>query len=84
MHTVEEAASTVVRPFQVAAERVASPFRDAYGWAADLTGAKGDAERLRAENQVLRQQVIQNESALRENVQLRGAARLLERAGVPR
>ncbi len=71
MHTVEEAASTVVRPFQVAAERVASPFRDAYGWASDLTGAKGDAERLRAENQVLRQQVIQNESALRENVQLR-------------
>jgi rod shape-determining protein MreC len=71
MHRVEEAASTVMRPFQIAVERVASPFRDAYGWASDLVDAKGDAERLKAENEALRQQVIQNESALRENVQLR-------------
>jgi rod shape-determining protein MreC len=71
VHDVEQAASTVVRPFQVAVERVARPFRDAYGWTSDLFTAKGEAERLRAQNQVLRQQVIQNESALRENVQLR-------------
>jgi rod shape-determining protein MreC len=71
MHSVEEAASTVIRPFQVAAERVASPFRDAYGWTSDLIDAKGEAERLRRENQVLEQQLIQNESALRELVQLR-------------
>jgi rod shape-determining protein MreC len=80
MHSVEEAASTVVRPFQVAAERVASPFRDAYGWTSDLIDAKGEADRLRRENQILSQQVIQNESALRENVQLRA---LLEYARGP-
>lgn len=71
MHSVEQTASAVVRPFQVAVERVARPFRDAYGWASDVMDAKGDAEKLRSENQVLRQQVIQNESALRENVRLR-------------
>ena len=71
MHSVEQTASAVVRPFQVAVERVARPFRDAYGWASDVMDAKGDAEKLRSENQVLRQQVIQNESALQQNVELR-------------
>jgi rod shape-determining protein MreC len=71
LHDAQAAASTALRPFQVAVERVARPFRDAYGWASDLVSAKGDAERLRRENEVLRQQVIQNESALQQNVELR-------------
>ena len=71
LHDAQEAASTALHPFQVAVERVARPFRDAYGWTADLFSARGDAERLRRENQVLSQQVIQAESALQQNVQLR-------------
>ena len=71
LHSAEEAASSALRPLQVAVERVARPFRDAYGWASDVFDAKSDAEELRRENQVLEQQVIQNESALRENVRLR-------------
>ena len=38
----------------VAVERVARPFRDAYGWSADLFYARDEAERLRAENEQLR------------------------------
>jgi rod shape-determining protein MreC len=71
LQSAEEAASTVLRPFQVAVERVARPFRDAYGWTADVFAAKGDADRLRRENQVLKQQVVQSESALRDVVRLR-------------
>ena len=52
------------------AERVAQPFRDAYGWADSLLTARSDAEALRAENEELRQRAIQNEFALQENVDL--------------
>ena len=51
-------------------ERVARPFRDAYGWATSLFDARSENERLRAENEQLQQQVIQNESALQRNVVL--------------
>jgi rod shape-determining protein MreC len=71
LHDAQGAASTALRPFQVAIERVARPFRDAYGWTSDLFAAKGDAKKLARENQMLRQQVVQNESALQQNVELR-------------
>jgi rod shape-determining protein MreC len=32
LHGVQSAGATVLRPFEVGAERVARPFRDAYGW----------------------------------------------------
>ncbi len=70
LHTVQASAASALQPLQVAVERVARPFRDAYGWTAGLFDARSDAERLRKENQLLRQQVIQNESALQENVVL--------------
>jgi rod shape-determining protein MreC len=63
---VHNAAAAALRPFEVAAERVARPFRDAYGWFNDLTTARDDAEDLRAENERLRQQVIQNQLAANE------------------
>ena len=59
----QDAAAAVLRPFQVAAERVAQPFRDAYGWFDGLLDARSEAERLRAENEPLRQQVVQNQFA---------------------
>jgi len=68
---VQNAGATVLRPFAVGAERVAQPFRDAYGWADSLFTARSDAERYRAEVRELRQQVIQNEFALRESARLR-------------
>jgi rod shape-determining protein MreC len=71
LHSAQNAASTALHPFQVAVERVARPFRDAWGWSADIIHAKNDADRLRRQVEDLQQQVIQNESALQENVRLK-------------
>ncbi|HUF01419.1 MAG TPA: rod shape-determining protein MreC [Gaiellaceae bacterium] len=68
---VQNAGATVLRPFAVGAERVAQPFRDAYGWADSLFSARSEAERSRAELRDLRQRVIRNEFALRESERLR-------------
>ena len=68
---VHSAGATVLRPFAVGFERVAQPFRDVYNWADSLLEARSEAERLREENQELRQRAIQSEFALRENVYLR-------------
>ena len=61
----------VLRPFKVAGERVAQPFRDVYGWADSLLTARSDAKQLREENEALRQQAIQNQFAANENDKLK-------------
>lgn len=45
----QAAGAAVLRPFQVAAERVARPFRDAYGWTSDLVHAKSELDDARRE-----------------------------------
>lgn len=70
-HDVQSAVSSALQPLEVAVERVARPFRDAYGWTKDLFNARAENETLRAENEQLKQQVIQNESALQQNVVLK-------------
>jgi rod shape-determining protein MreC len=69
--SVQNGAAAVLRPFQVAADRVAEPFRDAYGWTSSLLDARSNAARLEKENELLRQQVAERQLALRENVTLR-------------
>jgi rod shape-determining protein MreC len=75
---VQSAGSSVLRPFAVGFERVAQPFRDAYGWADSLLDARSEAERLREENRGLRQRAIQSEFALQENVYLRSLHQYLD------
>jgi rod shape-determining protein MreC len=66
LHRLQDGGATVLRPFQVVAERVARPFRDVYGYFSGLHGAKEEAARLRRENAALALQAIQNETALRD------------------
>ncbi len=75
---VQSAGSSVLRPFAVGFERVAQPFRDAYGWVDSLLDARSEAERLREQNRDLRQRAIQSEFALQENVYLRGLHQYLD------
>jgi len=75
---VQSAGASALRPFAVGAERVAQPFRDAYGWVDGLVGARSEAERLRAEVRELRQRAIQSEFALQENEYLRRLLRYLD------
>jgi rod shape-determining protein MreC len=64
-------AAGILRPFEIAADRVSRPFRDAVGWVHGLVEAKKENTQLRAQVVRLRQQVIQDESAVQENVQLK-------------
>lgn len=78
---VQSAGSTALRPFAVGFERVAQPFRDAYGWADSLFSARSEAKELRTEVRQLRQRAIQSEFARQENEYLR---RLLDYRDGPR
>jgi rod shape-determining protein MreC len=81
LHGVQSAGATVLRPFEVGANRVAAPFRDAYGWFAGLIHAKSENARLRAQVDLLTQRVIQNANAAEQNDDLR---RALHYVGLPR
>lgn len=82
--SAQSAAASALRPFEIAAGRVAQPFRDAYAWADSLFSARADANRLKAENEALRQQVIQNEFAARESARLRALLDFREGPTFPR
>lgn len=70
LHGVQSGGATVLRPFEVAANRVASPFRDAYGWFSGLVHAKSENADLRAKLDKLTAQVVQNSTAAAENADL--------------
>lgn len=71
LHDVQSTGASVLKPVQVAAERVARPFRDAAGWVGDVLGAKSENEKLKKRLELARQEAIQNRLAAQENVQLR-------------
>jgi len=49
LHEAQGSAARVLEPFQIGAERVVHPFRDAWGWFDDLRTAKSDNARLKKE-----------------------------------
>jgi rod shape-determining protein MreC len=59
LHGLQGAGSTVLRPFQVAATRVAQPFRDAYNYVDGLANARAENKRLKNEIVALRNKDIQ-------------------------
>jgi rod shape-determining protein MreC len=71
LHSAQRIGLSVAMPFQVAGERIARPFRDAWGWTSDLVGAKQENEKLRTQIEALRQRVIQEQTAVSENDRLR-------------
>jgi rod shape-determining protein MreC len=71
LHRVEGAGATVLRPFEVAAERVARQFRDVYGYFRGLVHVKRENSRLKQQVNELRQQALQGQSAQEQNRALR-------------
>ncbi len=71
LHDFQSVAASAMRPFEIGAQRVSRPFRDAYGWAANLVHAKSENERLHQELEDVRSQVIVSADALRENKRLK-------------
>jgi rod shape-determining protein MreC len=78
LHGVESAGATVLRPFEVAAERLARPFQDVYGYFRRLVHAKSENDRLRDQVNRLRQLALQGQTARQENEQLRAALRYID------
>jgi len=70
LHGFQSAGASVLRPFEIAANRIARPFKDAYGWTADLFHAKSENKALRIEVDKLSQQAILNANAAEEAKQL--------------
>jgi rod shape-determining protein MreC len=67
----------------VAAERVARPFRDVYGYFGGLVSAKDENKKLRAEVEKLRHQMIADANAARDAAQLRAMLRYQDSAQFP-
>ena len=60
LHDVQGLGATVLRPFQVAATRIAQPFRDGYDYLSSISSAKSENRRLKHELTELRSEVIAN------------------------
>jgi rod shape-determining protein MreC len=83
LHGVEATGATILRPFEVGAERVARPFRDVYGYATGLIHAKRENRRLHAEIDSLRQVVIQNQSAQQQVATLKSQLHYIDSPQFP-
>jgi rod shape-determining protein MreC len=78
LHQVESAGATVLRPFEIAAERVARPFRDVYGYFSGLVHVKRENERLKDQINELRQNELQAQAALEQNRKLRSMLQFVD------
>jgi len=70
LHSVQGTGASVLRPFQIAAERVARPFRDAYGYFEGLASAKSENTKLRREVRDWRRQAAANLAGARRAADL--------------
>ena len=71
LHGFQSAGVSVLRPFEIGANRIARPFEDAYHWTHDLFNARAENKRLHEQLSVARQQAIQNATAADEAARLR-------------
>ncbi len=70
LHRAQGYGSATAKPFQVVADRIAQPFRDAYGWFHDTLKAKDENKKMREELESLRQQRAQQKNAEAEAARL--------------
>lgn len=78
LHDAQRIGLSILTPFEVAGERISRPFRDAWSWASEVLDAKSENERLQDEVEALRQMVIANQTAARENEELRQVLQYLD------
>ena len=83
LHNIQSAGSTVLRPFEVAATRVAHPFQDLYNYLRGLVHAKSERDRLQAELDRTRQRLIKYQVAAQQNRQLRADLHYISGRGFP-
>ena len=84
LHSIEGAGSTVLRPFQIAASRVAQPFRDAYDYFDGLANAKSENARLKQQLAWYRSHTLLNAQAARQEKELAKLLHYREGATFPK
>ena len=84
VNRIEGAGATVLRPFEVAAERVARPFRDVYGYFAGLVHVKRENSRLKQQVNELRQKELQAQSAQEQNRVLKDQLKFVDSPQFPK
>jgi rod shape-determining protein MreC len=82
-HTLQRGAQEAFAPIETGASRALKPARDLAGWFGDTLDAKGENEDLKNEIEALRKRLGENETARRDNEQLRGLVRLGRSDGFP-
>jgi rod shape-determining protein MreC len=70
LHSIQSAGSTILRPFEIGATRIAHPFQDLYSYLRGLVDAKSERDKLQAEVDRLRKRLIKLQSAGIQNKQL--------------
>jgi rod shape-determining protein MreC len=70
---VQGTGASILRPFEVAANRVARPFTDTIGWFRGLANARSENRRLREQLAATQRQLILDEGAIQQNVELQKA-----------
>jgi rod shape-determining protein MreC len=83
LHASQRIGVSVLMPFEVAGERVARPFRDAWAWTSDLLDAKSENEKLRQDNERMRAELIALQINSRDAADLSGIAAYISRPNYP-
>ncbi len=78
LHGVQSTGASILKPFEVAAERIARPFRDAAGWVGDVIGAKNENKKLRRDLAKARQDAIGKSFYENENIRLRSLLKFVD------
>jgi rod shape-determining protein MreC len=67
LHDAQGYGASALRPFQVAAERVARPFRDGYNYVSSLSSAKADLAKYKKMARDYRAEALRNAAAVQQN-----------------
>jgi rod shape-determining protein MreC len=84
LHNIQSAGSTVLRPFEIAATRIAHPFQDLYNYLRGLVNAKSQRDRLQAELDRTRKRLIKLQFAAQQNKTLQSSLKYVSGPSFPR
>ena len=70
LHDAQGYGASALKPFEIAAHRVARPFRDAYDYVSGLTSAKSENVKVRKQVRQLRAQYVNNLALAKKEVEL--------------
>ena len=84
LHDMQGYGASALRPFQIAAERVARPFRDVYGYFSGLANAKSENAKLRRELREVRAVANANTAAAQRATELENLLNFEQGAQYPK